>query len=519
MKEIKNTAAKPAEKTSSAKADKIKQSFIREIKDGKIFQGRKFKYGSVATALTCVVIVLVVLINLFTQFMTDRFNLKLDISGIGLYDFDDATYDILTTMDQNVTIYVASSESNYQDGISIDQYLGTNSMEVHEILNRFVNGSNGHITVKYIDTIKNPLFFSKFDIDPSTLNGTLVVVGEDNTYKCVSYYDLYEYDSSTYAAITSLAEQKLVYAIEYVMGVDMPKLAFITGHEENMDTYLEYTYKNNNCEICEVNITNEELTDDIDVIVIASPVYDYTSEDIAKLDAFMRSGKNAIVLAGAEMPELPNFEAYLEEWGVGIDSTLVLDTDKAMSNAQEILLNANTEIYGSLALYSDMYIASQNTRKIDILWNVQSGRYVYPLVYSSDSSYCKTTDEDSLNEVLAKEDADTDGPFTVASITVAEFTTNNKIVRSNMIVYGSTELASQTYMVNAKYLNSRMFTANLSLMFPEDEAVSVTGKTYNDFSMSVTTAQSDAMLWALGIITPLIILVVGIAIWFRRRNA
>ena len=85
-KEIKNTDA--AEKPKKTKKEKVK-------KEKRTFNKRKFKYGTLATAITVVFIAAVVLLNVLASQLTDRFGLKIDTTKEQLFEISDQTIDYL----------------------------------------------------------------------------------------------------------------------------------------------------------------------------------------------------------------------------------------------------------------------------------------------------------------------------------------------------------------------------------------------------------------------------------------
>ena len=106
-KEIKNTDA--AEKPKKTKKEKVK-------KEKRTFNKRKFKYGTLATAITVVFIAAVVLLNVLASQLTDRFGLKIDTTKEQLFEISDQTIDYLGTLEEDIEIAVMTDEETLDNG-------------------------------------------------------------------------------------------------------------------------------------------------------------------------------------------------------------------------------------------------------------------------------------------------------------------------------------------------------------------------------------------------------------------
>lgn len=118
----------------------------------KKFDTKKLRYGTLATAITAVFIVVVVLINVIVGIVMERYPLKLDLTSNKIYEISDRTIEYLKGVDRNVELVVMSDETHYK----------TNSdyKKAAEILEKYAMYSD-KIKVKYVDMKKNPDEYAK----------------------------------------------------------------------------------------------------------------------------------------------------------------------------------------------------------------------------------------------------------------------------------------------------------------------------------------------------------------------
>ena len=140
----------------------------------------------------------------------------MDVTGEKLYSLTEQTKEYVKTIDEDVTIYVISSED------SQDMVLG-------QTLQRY-DDLSGHIKVEYVDPNINPRFYMQYTNDSISLNSLIIVSGKRNTV--VDYSDIYEtsYDYDYYTGGYSSnttgydGEGQITSALDRVLTDDVPKV-------------------------------------------------------------------------------------------------------------------------------------------------------------------------------------------------------------------------------------------------------------------------------------------------------
>ncbi|MBQ8004144.1 MAG: hypothetical protein IJ299_03540, partial [Oscillospiraceae bacterium] len=75
------------------------------------FNVRKFKYGSASTVYIALFVAIIIVVNIFSQFLTDRFSLKLDLTSTGEFSLSDDTKEMLSGIEDEINIYILSTQA------------------------------------------------------------------------------------------------------------------------------------------------------------------------------------------------------------------------------------------------------------------------------------------------------------------------------------------------------------------------------------------------------------------------
>ena len=100
----------PSAEDNAPEADKKKKekytdpAKAAEKAEKKKYSRRKLKYGGAATAVTLIVIAVVVLVNVVLSMLSDRMNMSIDITPDGTFEISQETIDYLDTVTEPVDI-------------------------------------------------------------------------------------------------------------------------------------------------------------------------------------------------------------------------------------------------------------------------------------------------------------------------------------------------------------------------------------------------------------------------------
>lgn len=238
------------------------------------FRTRAFRVGGYSVAATLIVLAIAIAVNVLAGALPASLTQR-DTSSHQLYSLSEQTENLVAGLEEDVTIYwivQAGSEDPYVD-LLLDQYTALSD----------------HLTVEKVDPDVHPTFLEQYELSSVYNNSFVVECGE--TYRYVSYSDVYEYSYTTYE--TSFAgEGALTSAISYVTSEDLPKVYTLTGHgESELSSDFADAVDQQNIETEELSLlTVEAVPEDADAVLIYAPQSDLSEDEVEKLSAYLEAG-------------------------------------------------------------------------------------------------------------------------------------------------------------------------------------------------------------------------------------
>ena len=134
---------------------------------------QRFKYGTVATVFTVVVIAAVILLNVVVSLLTDYYGITFDMTSEKRMTISDETVDIVKNLDREISINVIMTEEEFRTQ--------TYGNEMAEILKKYEVNGGGNIILNFVDPLRNPTFTQTYEADISLKKGDIIVQDETNT--------------------------------------------------------------------------------------------------------------------------------------------------------------------------------------------------------------------------------------------------------------------------------------------------------------------------------------------------
>ena len=110
---VKNAAAKKPETKITKKAAPAKpaENSLRSKFSKANFKLRKqrFKYGSLATVMSLLIVTAVILVNVLIGVATDKYGLKFDMTSEKRFELNDQTIEVLEALEEDITFHVFCS--------------------------------------------------------------------------------------------------------------------------------------------------------------------------------------------------------------------------------------------------------------------------------------------------------------------------------------------------------------------------------------------------------------------------
>nr|WP_302856699.1 GldG family protein [uncultured Ruminococcus sp.] len=518
-----NAAAETAGKTEDTKAKKAKNKKSKPQKEKgkfkKFMKSRKARHGTIAMAITALVIVMVIVLNIIIGLLVDRFpDLELDLTSNSSFALQDDTIDYVSHLDSDVTVYILMEKDTFESQ-------GTYFVQAQKMLNKMVSKSNGKMKVKYVDLTSNPSFTSDYpnvDWQSSSANN-IVLVESGKQYKVLTLADCFEYDEQTYNYNGSYSftgtkiEQAVITAILNVTTDDKVVVDMIKGNNEQDYSSLKSLLENNAYQVNEVSLATGDFDKDAKVAIMYAPSVDLDEKIVEKLSTWLSNdgkyGRSLIYVPTADMGEMPNLDDFLKEWGMSIDRGYVFETDEST------LVSASSP-YAFTVSYGDYYKDNLKNSKIPVV--VSESHAVNITDENTAHALLKTTDKAGVLPIDADKSWDYKDAITGNGENVAAegVMTNEDKKSSRVVVFGSYIMFSDTIMKYNSFNNSAYFMNVINTIADkEDVGITIESKSIDNTELGITdVATQNTMLVVFVIVIPIAILVAGFVFWLRRRN-
>ncbi len=204
------------------------------------------------------------------------------------------------------------------------------------------------ISVRCIDVYKNPSAVQKYKTNSfATVYPSNIIVSSGSEYRRLSLNTFFTFSDSTSTEPWAYnGEKTFCSAILAVIKAEAPVACLITNHGESgySDAFLSLLDDAGYEVVTDFDLLHDDIPEDCRLLVCVAPTSDFAGylevsagsaerSEIAKLDAFLDDENSLMVFFNADTPVLPNFEEYLEKWGIAI----CRETDAAGDSINHLL--------------------------------------------------------------------------------------------------------------------------------------------------------------------------------------
>lgn len=498
------------ETSETAKVTRKKGGFKSFLKS------RKAKHGSVAVVIVAVVVALTILLNIVCSLLVERFPaLSLDLTSNQVFALQEDSRDYLSHLEKDITIYVLADKDTFTSN-------GSYFVQAEKLLNN-MKSTSSHIKLEYVDLSKTPTFTSKYEKVDWTQKTHVLLVESESDYRVLDIDDCFEYDQQTYAYYGSYSftgskvEQAVITAILNVTTEDKAIVNFITGNSEVDYSNLKDLLESNAYQVDEVSLTTSDLNQDAKVAILFAPAVDLDPSAVEKLENWLESdgdyGKSLIYVANYELENTPNLDEFLNKWGIKMSNGIVFESDPnfLISNLPFISLTNYNDVFTQDLKNASIPCLSSYARGVEITDEEKATP-----VLTTSSSACILPYSEKDNADWNYQSAITGEPINIA---VKGTLKNTDEVASNVVVFGSYNMFSESYMYYNSYNNSAFFTNTVNTLADRDSiGITIEGKSMDAATLGIDLAGQNTLMVLFVIIVPIAVLVAGLLIWLRRRN-
>ncbi len=465
-----------------------------------------------STGMIAIVVALTVVVNLIASALPETYT-QIDATSQKLYSITEDTEKYLDTLKDDVTLYVMVNKNSKDDNVD-------------RTLQKYASASK-HVKVKYVDPNVSPTFASKYTDSDVTSNSIIVVCGDRS--KVIDYNsDIYEYsyDSSYNYSVTGYdCEGQVTAAIQYVTSESTTNVYELTGHDEStLSGDFSEVFQKRFMNVGSLSLlTVDAIPEDCQAIFITAPQSDLSEDDLSKLSQYLgNGGKIYLSIDYSKWNDLTNFKKLLSDNNIETTESLLAETDRSYYYQSPFYLLPNvenTEVSSSVAGMTQVFVPYS----VGLTYTGEDDSNVTSFMTTSDTTIAKAaaniaavqSQADAAN-IASAQDGDTQGQYSLGIMVTNE---NG----GELCVLGSAMMCTDSANQIVSGHNATLFNGIVNALVTTDDgnsdnAVVIAAK---DYTVSNLTVSANAMLvygilW--GIFMPIVLIIIGIIVWARRRQ-
>ena len=432
--------------------------------------------------------------------ITNHYTYQFDLTANKRHSLSSSSIELLNVLDKAITVHAYTMDDVTQKAIK----------EIIGRYQRIKSDFNLHLL--------NP------DIDIAKAQQDGIVMNKPFAF--VIYYN------NRMEHINSLSEQAISNALLRLNRRDNQQVVFLSGHgERNINGTDNRAYATLNQQLTEmgfnlqtVNLLENPLPDNTKLLVIAAPENDYLAGEIKQLEKFINNGGNLLWLA--DPGELQGLDKLTTSLGLQLQDGVIVDNNPDLRQT----LNIQHPAFIPVTEYFPHIIT--NTMRYNTLFPLARG--ISPLTNKNTvnnwqaealfSSYGKSWSETGglTEEVEFNSSAgDVAGPITIA---VALHRTNldtdepgtTQIQSQRVVVIGDSDFLSDTYIGAGANLNLGLNIFNW--LIGDDDFVAIEVKSSPDTKLELDDSELIIIGFGFFLVSPLLLLITGFTIWYKRKN-
>ncbi len=452
-------------------------------------KARQTKYGAYAGIYLLVVLAILVVVNI----LANRYNKSFDTTSNKRYSLSEQTQKIVKELKQNATITYYNQSTHFQEG--------------KDLLDEYANLST-KIHVAYVDPDKSPELARAAGI--RNFGTAVVQVGAKKEIA------------------KDMTEEGITGAFIRDLKGTTRTVCFVTGSGEHQidnterdglshfkDLLARDEYQSKSIDLLQQSVVPPDCT----TVVIAGPTHDYQQPEIDAIKTYVEGGGRALFMldppiqfGSSEIAGNDALTSVLESWGVTLDKNMILDLNPmgqlAGLGPQVVLVTT----YASQPIVSDMRgsaVGIPLSRSLDIK---DTGKTSVQKLFDSSGSSLATSNLSSA-EVSVADPKNRKGPFTIAA--AGTYNTGKPNSEGRFVVIGSSSWAANRFLgFNG---NGDLALNAVNWLSSDEDLISIRPKPPEDRRITMTRAQLILVRTVSQFVLPLIVVIAGTMVWWKRR--
>ena len=452
-----------------------------------------------ASSNMTVAILLILVLAVAVTLLSDRHYFRWDVTASGEHTLSDKTLQALKTIQEPVKAIAFVKEPS-EEASNVKKLLA--SYEYH------LKG----LSFEMVDPDRNPALTRQYDI--KALNTVILEgFGQSQTVKTPD-------EESLTNALVRLSKGR-TEKVYWVMGHG--ERPFKSTAQESLAS-IHQNLSNQNYEFEELTLAQKDIPSDAALVVVAAPEKNFFPEEVASLKRFLNKGGSLLIFL--EPYQDGGLKEFLREYGVVMSSDMVVDKMSRVMGGDFLLpmivTYGNHEITKNFRLLSFFSLA----RSVEVDKGVKKkGLTLTNLALTSQESWSET-DRDALNQGKARLDAeDRQGPLSLAVIVELdpkeakgeEGKEEDKITgEGKLAVFGDADFASNKFVSLAG--NSELMINTMNYLVGRKDLITIPEKERPADHLMLSRNQGLMLFWIPVVGIPLLVIVLGVVVWRKRRS-
>lgn len=514
----------------------MKKHFIRN---------RKVRYGGITVILAILVVTVTVLSNAVFGTLAERYGWYTSMTGTYSYDVTEDCYTLLGDMFASLSaeghtpkaeIIFCDTEENltaestqlylYETATSLaERYPENITVQCYDI---WTNPN----TVRNYTTTLNPLTGETVE---TTIKSTSVIIIAENYHRVYSLEEFYVFeDGNTENLWAYNGEKKLAAGIMHAVDPEEHVVCLTNNHGEIFYDYeLLYLLDDAGYTVSYIDLYRQEIPENCDLIISYNPNTDLVEDELSDvseveiLDAFLsKEGNSFWVFLENGTPELPNFEKYLEGWGVDFEYHTSGERSYRymVQDPSQSLTSDGYTIYGEAVNEGHSAELMKELGGKVVFKNATAMTSAQGFVNNGDGSFTKDSRtmyslyEGSANAVSWANGSPVDTANNAILMSLTE--QRNASGSSYVGVIASVDFSAEDFLQSAVYGNTDVLLRSFRNVGKTYTPEGLTIKPFASQDISTITTR-QMLFWTIGLsVAPaLIVSAVAVVILVRRRRA
>jgi ABC-type uncharacterized transport system involved in gliding motility auxiliary subunit len=452
-------------------------------------RARQTKYGAYAATYLLVVLAILVVVN----YLANRYNKSFDTTANKRYSLSEQTQKIVKGLKQNATITYYNQSTRFAEG--------------KDLLDEYANLSP-KLHIAYVDPDKSPELARAAGI--RNFGTAVVQVGAKKE------------------PAKDMTEEGITGAFIRDLKGTTRTVCFVTGSGEHQidnterdglshfkDLLARDEYQSKSIDLLQTAAVPADCT----TVVIAGPTHDYQQPEVDAIAHYVEAGGRAffmldppIQFGSSAIAANDALTSLLVSWGVTLDKNMILDLNPVGQLAglgpQVVLVTT----YSSQPIVSDMRgsaVGFPLSRSMEIK---DTGKTSVQKLFDSSGSSLATSNLSSP-EVSVADPQNRKGPFTIAA--AGTYNTGKQDSQGRFVVAGSSTWAANRFLgFNG---NGDLALNAMNWLSSDEDLISIRPKQQEDRRITMTRAQLNLVRLTSQFVLPLIVVVTGTMVWWKRR--